>query len=65
MSGCKSPEQITNGNVDWPQSQGISVIATLVQLILLCRSKLGTSLHALEEDDEPTSSTPTPYDSRY
>ena len=29
MSGCNSPEQITNGNVHWPQSQGISVIATL------------------------------------
>ena len=28
-SGCNSPEQITNGNVHWPQSQGISVIATL------------------------------------
>ena len=28
-SGCNSPDQITNGNVHWPQSQGISVIATL------------------------------------
>ena len=36
-----------------------------LQLILPCRSKLDTSLHALEEDDEPISSTPTPYDSRY
>ena len=36
-----------------------------LQPILPCRSKLDTSLHALEEDDEPTSSTPTPYDSQY
>ena len=36
-----------------------------LQPILPCRSKLDTSLHALEEDDEPISSTPTPYDSRY
>ena len=28
-SGCNSPEQITNENIHWPQSQGISVIATL------------------------------------
>ena len=28
-SVCNSPEQITNGKVHWPQSQGISVIATL------------------------------------
>ena len=36
-----------------------------LQPILPCRSKLDTSLHALEEDDETISSTPTPYDSRY
>ena len=36
-----------------------------LQPILPCRSKLDTSLHALEEDDEPISSTPTPYGSRY
>ena len=56
--GCNSPEQITNGNVHC-----ISVIATLSP-ILSCRSKLDKSLHALKEDDEPISSTPTPYDSQ-
>ena len=34
-----------------------------LQPILPCRSKLDTSLHVLEEDDETISSTPIPYDS--
>ena len=56
-SGCNSPEHITNGNVHLPQSQGISVIATLVST----DSVVDTSW----KEDEPISSTPTPYDSQY
>ena len=46
-------------------SKAFQLLLHWLQPILPCRSKLDTSLHALEEDDETISSTPTPYDSRY
>ena len=58
-------KQVSNGNVHDLSPTAFQLLLRWLHPVLPSRSKLDTSLHASEEDDETISSTTTPYDGRY